>query len=104
MLKCEDCGHVFEDDRVIERRFRNRLGEEESPPEYLCPNCHSSETVPAEHCKQCGEWHDYRDVYDETCTSCAGEIQKKFTDHIYSNFTVYEVEFLKNHEDLGGLL
>lgn len=44
MLKCEDCGHVFEDDRAIERRFRNRLGEEESPPEYLCPNCHSSET------------------------------------------------------------
>lgn len=104
MLKCENCGHVFEEDFAIERRFRNRLGEEESPPEYLCPNCHKSETVPVERCKLCGEWHDYRDVYSDVCVSCADDLQRKFVDHVKRHFTIYEVEFLRNHADIGGLL
>lgn len=95
MMICEDCGAVFEDSAVIERRHINRVGEENEPPDYLCPNCHSGETASAEKCNICGEWHGYYEVYDGVCNECAEKLEEKIKDIVYRNFSVYEVDAIK---------
>lgn len=90
MLKCKECGQVFDDDEIV------RVKDDPSPDgvsltsgyyEYWeCPHCGSDELIEANECPMCGEWF----AEDEGLTICA-ECQKELLD---------ELEKIRNYYDL----
>lgn len=97
MLRCEDCGHVFEEgeSKVVSEShgFENGSFEES----YVCPVCGGSfdEVKP---CKVCGTYeHDFREDY---CESCIDSVKKHFKEVLFENFYLNEIDLLVDLEVL----
>ena len=74
MLKCIECGHIFEEDEKAE--WHESRGEFWGFPceEKMvgCPKCHGVYEEAAE-CTECGEWHFADELDDGICPKCQEE-------------------------------
>lgn len=75
MLKCSDCGKVFENDEAVE--ITETHGMETPPYEkfYVCPNCRGN-VEKAKKCRICGEYDYEEDMLDDVCTACIDKYAK----------------------------
>ena len=102
MFYCEECRNIFEN--YVEKRYRNSAGEELDPPTYHCPECGSDFIVTVEQCDLCDDWHHWSSMNGRCCDDCLEKIEVKLRKLINNNFTVTEVEAIKDNIDLGGIL
>lgn len=100
MVKCFDCGLIFEEDDA--RSFTEFVGECHGEKVYEtyaeCPKCGGSfeKTMP---CLICGEYEGV-DEGEEYCNACKKEVQKKFNDLIKDNFDENEIQYLIDEFDI----
>lgn len=97
MLKCIDCGHLFEE----AKRYSEKVGEYWGSP-YCeersgCPLCLGAYDE-AVACKICGSYEDVEDE-EEYCEMCKEKILKRFNDFVSSNFTEKERRVLNELYD-----
>ena len=71
MFICENCGHLFEDHKVIREHHPYGMGYA-SEDFYVCPNCGDDNTVTAKECSRCGEY--FAELQDGFCDMCYGDM------------------------------
>lgn len=94
MYKCLGCGHLFEEGE--QKTYRECVGEYFGTPAYEeysgCPICEEAyEEI--EPCKICGGY-ETKEVFEDVCEICKGEVLKRFRDLVENNFTSEERELL----------
>lgn len=104
MLKCRNCGEVFDSDEVV------RVKDDPSPSgvsltsgyyEYWeCPHCGSDDIVEAEQCNICGEWFA-EDEGETICENCQKELLEEL-ERIREKYDLDEDEFGNAIEDAYG--
>lgn len=99
MLKCGDCGYLFEEDEI--KNYSEKVGEVGLQDAYMnfsgCPNCGGGyEEIQA--CKLCGEYEENLD--DGYCKSCINDIFKRLNSIIDDEFSEEEKDFLRE----GGII
>lgn len=100
MMKCEACGHVFEDSEVVfEPTGVSLAGVREI--EAVCPSCGDTGIDEACQCERCGEWllNDEMDCDAETvCSDCVRDVRK-------SVLKIAEAQFpLVDYKIISGLM
>lgn len=100
MMKCEACGHVFEDSEVaFELTGVTLAGMREI--EATCPSCGDTGIADARQCDRCGGWFliDEMDYdADTVCSDCVREVRKAI-------LNVAEAQFpLVDYKIISGLM
>ena len=96
MLKCDNCGHLFEDGEQAVWEERHGL---DTPPYEKwdgCPLCRGSYEQVYQ-CKECGEWHTEYEVFNGWCEKCLRDTVS------YSTFFDY-CEAYKKHGHLDSFV
>ena len=89
MLKCNECGHLFEEGE--QASWVEPHGERLSG----CPLCYGVYEI-ARPCKLCG---DYGNTEEDYCEDCKNDIKKRFSDFVEKEFTEEERELLNELYD-----
>ena len=98
MLKCCECGHLFEDGE--QAVWTEAHGEKWSG----CPICKSSyEEV--HQCKECDEWHTENELYEGWCEKCLRETinYDTFFEYCEANKDEQYLDIFVMSELLGGM-
>lgn len=102
MLKCKECGHLFEDGE--QKTYRENMGECHGSPAYqefsVCPVC-GEDYEEVKPCKICGSYDHETD--EDFCEECKKDVKKRFNNLIKQNFTEQEIELLKEQDEYGLL-
>ena len=71
MFICNECGHIFEEPKIIEEHHPYGMGY--AVEEWaVCPNCQENDFTEAERCAVCGQ--HVAELTDDLCKECNWEV------------------------------
>lgn len=90
-LKCNNCGHVFDEDSLV------KCYDENGCLYKGCPHCKDYEVEEVQYCEICGKYKVYYDEENEMCEECVERILNKFKNIIRSSLQAYEIATIENY-------
>jgi hypothetical protein len=95
MYKCEYCGLVFDEDKLVS--VKESMGEYQGAPAsqefQYCPQCGQDCFEHITPCKVCGSYD--HEVFESYCKECEADVIKRLEVLVAAEFSVKERELLK---------
>lgn len=99
MLKCWDCGEVFEEPEVrVSAEVLDIAGEPVRPRYCACPFCGSGEIEEASCCALCGEFAFREELTGGLCGACVEKLKRK-TAAFARSLEPEEIRFIRDEWD-----
>lgn len=77
MFKCLECGHIFDQPRIIEESRGECFGYEAYERIGVCPVC-GGEYDEGEKCEICGEIYSQNEIHEGVCDRCIDNYRHNF--------------------------